>query len=226
MPLATGCIVFVDNGLLRKDEFQSVLKRYSDMGLSVHGIDAKEQFYIQLQDVVDPEEKRKVIGRVFIEVFEKEATAYPGVKWLGQGTIYPDVIESISVHGPSVTIKSHHNVGGLPERLKLKIIEPLRMLFKDEVRKVGKALGIPPEILNRHPFPGPGLGIGFLGISHRIKCAHCRKQIPSILSCCKSTGGMIRSGNQERYYYRFNRWVSWAMNAAMKMPLLCGQSIR
>lgn len=163
MPLATGCIVFVDNGLLRKDEFQSVLKRYSDMGLSVHGIDAKEQFYIQLQDVVDPEEKRKVIGRVFIEVFEKEATAYPGVKWLGQGTIYPDVIESISVHGPSVTIKSHHNVGGLPERLKLKIIEPLRMLFKDEVRKVGKALGIPPEILNRHPFPGPGLGIRILG---------------------------------------------------------------
>jgi GMP synthase (glutamine-hydrolysing) len=150
---------FVDNGLLRKDEFQSVLDRYALMGLKVHGIDAKERFYSQLQGVTDPEQKRKIIGRVFIEVFEQEAALFPKVKWLGQGTIYPDVIESISVHGPSATIKSHHNVGGLPERLKLKIVEPLRMLFKDEVRKVGRALSIPDEILNRHPFPGPGLGI-------------------------------------------------------------------
>lgn len=154
---------FVDNGLLRKDEFQSVLDRYQEMGLHVHGIDAKHQFYSELMDVTDPEQKRKIIGRVFIEVFEKEAAAYPEVKWLGQGTIYPDVIESISVHGPSVTIKSHHNVGGLPDRLKLKIVEPLRMLFKDEVRKVGAAIGIPGEILGRHPFPGPGLGIRILG---------------------------------------------------------------
>ena len=129
------------------------------MGLKVHGVDAKERFYSQLQGVTDPEQKRKIIGRVFIEVFEQEAALFPKVKWLGQGTIYPDVIESISVHGPSATIKSHHNVGGLPDRLKLKIVEPLRMLFKDEVRKVGKALSIPDEILNRHPFPGPGLGI-------------------------------------------------------------------
>jgi len=154
---------FVDNGLLRKDEFQTVLDRYALMGLKVHGIDARERFYSQLQGVTDPEQKRKIIGRVFIEVFEKEAATFPKVKWLGQGTIYPDVIESVSVHGPSVTIKSHHNVGGLPDRLKLKIVEPLRMLFKDEVRKVGAALNIPNDILHRHPFPGPGLGIRILG---------------------------------------------------------------
>lgn len=154
---------FVDNGLLRKNEFQLVLDRYKQMGLKVHGIDARERFYKALNAVTEPEQKRKIIGRVFIEVFEEEAASYPGVKWLGQGTIYPDVIESISVHGPSATIKSHHNVGGLPEILKLKIVEPLRMLFKDEVRKVGYALGIPDDILGRHPFPGPGLGIRILG---------------------------------------------------------------
>src|SRR6185503_4930704 len=123
----------------------------------------KEKFYSALKDIIDPESKRKAIGRTFIEVFEEEASAVPGVKWLGQGTIYPDVIESVSVHGPSATIKSHHNVGGLPDTLKLKILEPLRMLFKDEVRKVGYALGIPSEILDRHPFPGPGLAIRILG---------------------------------------------------------------
>ena len=154
---------FVDNGLLRKDEFESVLSRYNEMGLHVHGIDAKDRFYNELAGITDPEQKRKIIGRVFIEVFEQEAASYPAVKWLGQGTIYPDVIESISVHGPSETIKSHHNVGGLPEKLNLKIVEPLRMLFKDEVRKVGSALGIPNDILGRHPFPGPGLGIRILG---------------------------------------------------------------
>lgn len=154
---------FIDNGLLRKNEFQHVLKRYDGMGLNVHGIDAKEKFYHALAGISDPELKRKAIGRLFIEVFEREANAYPEVKWLGQGTIYPDVIESISVHGPSATIKSHHNVGGLPDMLKLKIIEPLRMLFKDEVRKVGFALNIPAEILERHPFPGPGLAIRILG---------------------------------------------------------------
>jgi GMP synthase (glutamine-hydrolysing) len=154
---------FIDNGLLRKNEFQRVLDRYAEMGLHVHGIDAREKFYTSLADIVDPESKRKAIGRTFIEVFEEEASAVPGVKWLGQGTIYPDVIESVSVHGPSATIKSHHNVGGLPDTLKLKILEPLRMLFKDEVRKVGYALGIPSEILDRHPFPGPGLAIRILG---------------------------------------------------------------
>ncbi|MEP6647292.1 MAG: glutamine-hydrolyzing GMP synthase [Saprospiraceae bacterium] len=154
---------FVDNGLLRKNEFHRVLDRYAGMGMKVHGIDAKEKFYKALGGVTDPETKRKAIGKVFIDVFEEESTAYPQVKWLGQGTIYPDVIESVSVHGPSATIKSHHNVGGLPDKLKLKIIEPLRMLFKDEVRKVGYALGIPAEILERHPFPGPGLGIRIIG---------------------------------------------------------------
>lgn len=150
---------FIDNGLLRKNEFREVLDRYEGMGLNVHGIDAKQRFYDALAGLTDPELKRKAIGRVFIEVFQEEAQSYPRVKWLGQGTIYPDVIESISVHGPSVTIKSHHNVGGLPDTLRLKIIEPLRMLFKDEVRKVGFTLGMPQDILERHPFPGPGLAI-------------------------------------------------------------------
>lgn len=154
---------FVDNGLLRKGEFEEVLASYQGMGLNVVGIDAKEQFYQELKGVSDPEKKRKVIGRVFIEVFQEAAKQYPKVTWLGQGTIYPDVIESVSVHGPSVTIKSHHNVGGLPEKLHLKIVEPLRMLFKDEVRKVGKTLDITQDILGRHPFPGPGLGIRILG---------------------------------------------------------------
>jgi GMP synthase (glutamine-hydrolysing) len=154
---------FVDNGLLRKNEFNDVLHSYQDMGLNVVGIDARRQFYQELAGVSDPEKKRKVIGRVFIEVFEQEAHQLTNIAWLGQGTIYPDVIESVSVHGPSVTIKSHHNVGGLPDLLKLKIVEPLRMLFKDEVRKVGKELGIPVGILGRHPFPGPGLGVRILG---------------------------------------------------------------
>jgi len=154
---------FVDNGLLRKDEFEEVLHAYKGMGLNVTGIDARERFYKALKGVSDPEQKRKVIGRTFIEVFDDEAKKLDGIKWLGQGTIYPDVIESVSVHGPSVTIKSHHNVGGLPEKLHLKIVEPLRMLFKDEVRKVGGEMGVPSEILGRHPFPGPGLGIRILG---------------------------------------------------------------
>lgn len=154
---------FVDNGLLRKDEFQQVLHAYKGMGLNVKGIDAQERFYSALAGVSDPEQKRKIIGRTFIEVFDDEAKKLSGIKWLGQGTIYPDVIESVSVHGPSVTIKSHHNVGGLPEKLHLKIVEPLRSLFKDEVRRVGRELGLPEAILGRHPFPGPGLGIRILG---------------------------------------------------------------
>ncbi len=155
--------IFVDNGLLRKDEFESVLHQYKDMGLNVVGIRAGEHFLRELKGVSDPEQKRKIIGRVFIEVFEAEALKHPEVKWLAQGTIYPDVIESISVKGPSATIKSHHNVGGLPDRLKLKIVEPLRFLFKDEVRRAGKELGLHPDILNRHPFPGPGLAVRILG---------------------------------------------------------------
>ena len=154
---------FIDNGLLRKGEFEEVLASYQGMGLNIVGIDARQKFWEALKGISDPESKRKVIGRVFIDVFQEEAAKLDNISWLGQGTIYPDVIESVSVHGPSATIKSHHNVGGLPETLHLKIVEPLRMLFKDEVRRVGKELEIPEKILNRHPFPGPGLGIRILG---------------------------------------------------------------
>lgn len=155
--------VFVDNGLLRKDEYENVMHKYEEMGLHVVGVRAANRFLQELKGVEDPEQKRKIIGRVFIEVFEHEAHKHPEVKWLAQGTIYPDVIESVSVKGPSATIKSHHNVGGLPDRLKLKIVEPLRNLFKDEVRKAGKELGLVSEILYRHPFPGPGLAVRILG---------------------------------------------------------------
>jgi len=155
--------IFVNNGLLRKNEFENVLHQYKDMGLNVKGVDASDRFLSELAGVDDPETKRKIIGRVFIEVFDDESKIIEDVTWLAQGTIYPDVIESVSVKGPSATIKSHHNVGGLPDFMKLKVVEPLRMLFKDEVRKVGATLGIDPELLGRHPFPGPGLSIRILG---------------------------------------------------------------
>jgi GMP synthase (glutamine-hydrolysing) len=155
--------IFVDNGLLRKDEFEEVLESYKDLGLNIIGVDAKTKFYDALVGLTEPEAKRKAIGKTFIDVFDEEAHKIQDVRWLGQGTIYPDVIESVSVKGPSVTIKSHHNVGGLPDYMKLQVIEPLRLLFKDEVREVGKSLHIPQNILNRHPFPGPGLGIRILG---------------------------------------------------------------
>ena len=162
---------FIDNGLLRKNEYEEVLESYNDMGLNVTGVNAADKFINELEGESDPETKRKIIGRVFIEVFEEEAKKIDGIKWLGQGTIYPDVIESLSVHGPSATIKSHHNVGGLPEKLGLKIVEPLRKLFKDEVRRIGKALDIKQSILGRHPFPGPGLSIRILGALTRDKIA-------------------------------------------------------
>ena len=155
--------IFVDNGVLRKNEFQQVLDIYAQLGLNVKGVDAREKFYGELAGKSDPEEKRKTIGRLFIEVFQDESQHVDGVEMLGQGTIYPDVIESVSVHGPSVTIKSHHNVGGLPDTMKMGLVEPLRFLFKDEVRRVGLELGIPYDLLYRHPFPGPGLAIRILG---------------------------------------------------------------
>ncbi|MBN1131495.1 MAG: glutamine-hydrolyzing GMP synthase [Bacteroidales bacterium] len=155
--------IFVDNGLLRKNEYEEVLESYRHMGLNVVGINAGEKFLKDLSGISDPELKRKSIGKNFIEVFEEEARRIQDVKWLAQGTIYPDVIESVSVNGPSVTIKSHHNVGGLPERMKLSVVEPLRLLFKDEVRRVGHALGISESFLRRHPFPGPGLAIRIVG---------------------------------------------------------------
>tara|TARA_B110000046_G_scaffold186032_1_gene231622 strand:+ start:10287 stop:11822 length:1536 start_codon:yes stop_codon:yes gene_type:complete len=156
--------IFVNNGLLRKNEFETVLARYEGMGLNVKGVDASVRFLKALEGLTDPEKKRKAIGNSFIEVFDDEANKIKDVNWLAQGTIYPDVIESVSVNGgPSATIKSHHNVGGLPDYMKLKIVEPLRMIFKDEVRRVGASMGIDPDLLGRHPFPGPGLGIRILG---------------------------------------------------------------
>ena len=155
--------IFVNNGLLRKNEFESVLTNYKETGWNVIGVDASALFYESLKGISEPEQKRKVIGATFIDVFDKEAHKIQNVKWLAQGTIYPDVIESVSVKGPSATIKSHHNVGGLPDYMKLKVVEPLRLLFKDEVRIIGKALGLPAMLLERHPFPGPGLGIRILG---------------------------------------------------------------
>ena len=156
--------IFVDNGLLRKDEFETVLKSYKGMGLNIKGISAADKFYKELKGLTDPELKRKAIGKVFIDVFDEESKKVSGAKWLGQGTIYPDVIESISgTGGPSQTIKSHHNVGGLPDYMKLQVVEPLRLLFKDEVRRIGRSLKIDSKLLERHPFPGPGLGIRILG---------------------------------------------------------------
>jgi GMP synthase (glutamine-hydrolysing) len=155
--------IFVDNGLLRKNEFESVLHSYQDMGLNVKGVDARKRFYAALRGIADPELKRKAIGRTFIEIFDEEAHRIQDVKWLAQGTIYPDRIESASVKGPSATIKSHHNVGGLPDFMKLKVVEPLHSLFKDEVRRIGSALGMKNDLLMRHPFPGPGLGVRILG---------------------------------------------------------------
>ncbi len=155
--------IFVDNGVLRKGEFEQVLETYKQLQLNVKGVDAKEYFYTRLAGKSDPEEKRKIIGKSFIEIFDREAQLLTSIEMLGQGTIYPDVIESVSVHGPSQTIKSHHNVGGLPDSMKMELVEPLRYLFKDEVRKVGLELGIPADMINRHPFPGPGLAIRILG---------------------------------------------------------------
>lgn len=164
--------IFVNNGLLRKNEFDDVLHQYKDMGLNVKGVDASARFLDALEGESDPEKKRKIIGRVFIEVFDDESHMVDNAKWLAQGTIYPDVIESVSATGgPSATIKSHHNVGGLPDFMKLKVVEPLKMLFKDEVRRVGKSMGLKPNLLGRHPFPGPGLAIRILGDITREKVA-------------------------------------------------------
>lgn len=161
--------IFVDNGLLRKNEFPDVLENYKELGLNVVGAEAADLFLDRLAGVAEPEKKRKIIGSTFIDVFDKEASQVKDARWLGQGTIYPDVIESLSVNGPSQTIKSHHNVGGLPDYMKLKLVEPLRLLFKDEVRRVGKSLGLPDKFLQRHPFPGPGLAIRILGEITREK---------------------------------------------------------
>lgn len=180
--------IFVDNGVLRKDEFQQVLEIYKSLHLNVKGVDAKERFYSALKDKTEPEAKRKTIGKLFIDVFQEEATALTNISFLGQGTIYPDVIESVSVHGPSQTIKSHHNVGGLPDTMHLSLVEPLRFLFKDEVRKVGLALGIPADLINRHPFPGPGLAIRILGEVNAEKVDLLQKADAIYINALKKTG--------------------------------------
>ncbi|AKQ45246.1 GMP synthase [Rufibacter radiotolerans] len=180
--------IFVDNGLLRKNEFEDVLHSYKDMGLNVKGVDAKDLFYTALSGLSDPEAKRKAIGKVFIDVFDQESHKVEDAKWLGQGTIYPDVIESVSVKGPSATIKSHHNVGGLPDFMKLKVVEPLKTLFKDEVRLVGKTLGISDNIIGRHPFPGPGLAIRILGDITPEKVAILQEVDHIFISSLKKTG--------------------------------------
>ncbi|MGB8357267.1 MAG: glutamine-hydrolyzing GMP synthase, partial [Bacteroidales bacterium] len=181
-------LIFVDNGLLRKNEYDLVMEAYGKMGLNVIGVDASAAFVDSLKGVSDPEKKRKIIGRVFIEVFDREAHKVRNVKWLAQGTIYPDVIESVSVNGPSATIKSHHNVGGLPAEMHLKVVEPLRLLFKDEVRRVGHALNMPEEILNRHPFPGPGLAIRILSDVTREKLETLREADDIFISGLKKNG--------------------------------------
>jgi len=186
--------IFVDNGLLRKNEYEAVLDAYRRMGLNVVGVDASADFVTGLSGVDDPEKKRKIIGRIFIEVFDREAHRIQEVKWLAQGTIYPDVIESVSVNGPSATIKSHHNVGGLPEKMHLKVIEPLRLLFKDEVRRVGRALNMPGEILNRHPFPGPGLAIRIVGAVTPEKLDILREADDIFIS------GLKRSGHYDKVW--------------------------
>ncbi|WP_247234283.1 glutamine-hydrolyzing GMP synthase [Telluribacter sp. SYSU D00476] len=180
--------IFVDNGVLRKNEYEQVLHSYEDMGLNIKGVDAKERFYNALKGLSDPELKRKAIGKTFIEVFDHEAHLIQDVKWLGQGTIYPDVIESVSVNGPSVTIKSHHNVGGLPDLMNLKVVEPLNTLFKDEVRAVGHTLGVPVNILGRHPFPGPGLAIRILGEVTPEKVAILQEVDDLFISRLKKSG--------------------------------------
>jgi len=178
--------IFVDNGLLRKDEFDEVLKAYKNLGLNVKGVNAKDEFYKALKGISDPELKRKAIGKTFIDVFEREAKKIENAKWLGQGTIYPDVIESVSVHGPAAKIKSHHNVGGLPEKMDLQVLEPLNRLFKDEVRNVGYALGLPKSIVGRHPFPGPGLAIRILGDITEAKVNLLQKADAIFFNCLKN----------------------------------------
>ena len=167
--------IFVNNGLLRKNEFEDVLASYQDMGLNVIGADASKEFLEELKGVTEPEAKRKIIGRLFVETFDKYAKTIDNARWLAQGTIYPDVIESAGIEGIASKIKSHHNVGGLPKEMNLKIVEPLRMLFKDEVRRVGRALGIKEELVGRHPFPGPSLAIRIIGDVTEEKLAILRE---------------------------------------------------
>jgi GMP synthase (glutamine-hydrolysing) len=180
--------IFVDTGLLRKDEGDTVAKRFAEFGLDLDRVDASDRFFAALDGVDDPEEKRKVIGREFVEVFEAEAARFPDAGYLAQGTLYPDVIESSGVRGTAAVIKTHHNVGGLPERLGLDLVEPLRDLFKDEVRRVGEELGLPHDFVWRHPFPGPGLAVRILGAVDREKVFTLQKSDAIVIEEIRSAG--------------------------------------
>ena len=204
--------VFVDNGLLRKNEFESVLESYKNLGLNIIGVDFKDKFYKDLYGKIDPEEKRKSIGKVFIKVFEEQAQKIGGIKWLAQGTIYPDIIESRSVKGPSATIKSHHNVGGLPKKMNLKVLEPLNSLFKDEVRRVGKSLNIPGDILNRHPFPGPGLGIRILGSIDKEKVNLLQEADDIFISGLRKNDLYDKYACKTRRFLKFYDPENWILN--------------
>ncbi len=209
--------IFVDNGVLRKGEFEQVLETYHQIGLNVKGVDAKDHFYKALAGKSDPEEKRKIIGKGFIDIFDQEAKILTGIEMLAQGTIYPDVIESVSVHGPSQTIKSHHNVGGLPDSMKLALVEPLRSLFKDEVRRVGLELGIPADMINRHPFPGPGLAIRILGEITEEKVALLQAADDIYISGLKNTVYIAPFGRLGPFYFLLNQWVLWVMKEPMSL---------
>lgn len=218
--------IFVDHGMLRKNEFQKVMEAYQGLGLNVIGVDASEKFFKDLEGVTDPEQKRKIIGRDFVEVFNAEAKKITDAKWLAQGTIYPDRIESLSITG--MVIKSHHNVGGLPEEMHLQLCEPLKWLFKDEVRRVGYELGMPERLIKRHPFPGPVLLFVFSATSHARKCAYFRMPTTSISRLCTTisvkTANVCttRFGRQERCFsLRYAAWESWAMSALTSILWLC-----
>ena len=205
--------IFVDSGLLRKDEFSEVMESYRGMGLNVKGVDASDKFLGDLAGVTDPETKRKIIGRDFVEVFDAEAHKLQGVKWLGQGTIYPDVVESAQVNGTAVVIKSHHNVGGLPEKMGLKVVEPLRLLFKDEVRRVGRSMGMPERLISRHPFPAPAWRYVSLARLRARRLRFCKMWIRYIWTSSARRAGTIRYGRRERYFSPCSLWVSWATSA-------------
>ena len=204
--------IFVDNGLLRKDEFSSVMENYKELGLNVVGVDAGDLFLSRLAGIEEQKKKRKIIGATFVDVFDEESHKVKDAKWLGQGTIYPDVIESSSVNGPSQTIKSHHNVGGLPDYMKLKVVEPLRLLFKDEVRRVGKSLGLADKFLQRHPFPGPGLAIRILGEITKEKVRLLQEADHIYIS-------MTRYGKPEPFFCRSRAWGSWGMSVHTRVWL-------
>ena len=225
--------IFVDHGLLRKNEFKNVMNDYECLGLNVIGVDASEKFFKDLEGVTEPEQKRKIIGRDFVEVFDAEAHKITDARWLAQGTIYPDRIESLNITGK--TIKSHHNVGGLPEEMNLRLCEPLQWLFKDEVRRVGRELGMPEHLITRHPFPGPGLAVRILGDITPEK-VHTLQEADDIFIQACATGkwrmptatrhrSTIRCGRLVSFFCPYRVWASWATNVPTNVQWPCVPSL-